>query len=291
MRPQPLHTRSKDNVSPAYVGAVMICLQSSQAALDIFLSMGTPTLRCIPVIVYTRMFYAVVILSKLLLCTSAPNSFVGKLLDAESIKMSFYLHGLMSALQKAASKENFSVPSTFLSVLAKLTAWLHQQQAEPRISTRSGEVLEAMAYLNKKDNSREHLAMNTHTTPDVDTVAGLHSTSPNNLKYRGSNELLRSDNALLNPPPWLTGGASPYRSDRSSNSYDLPHLEDPIQDQLSWNQSQFHGIEFGGTFDAFADYGTFSSGNSFDNNAFLVFTTEDMGDTGHGMERQNTSSF
>jgi hypothetical protein len=129
----------------------MTCLESTHTLLDTFLSIDSVTLRSLPVIVYTRMFYGVIILTKLAICANASQSGVGALLDLAALKAPFYIHKLIVLLQEAAGPVNFCVPKTFLSILVKLARWYNRQQRLSTASDKPDELLQPMAYMRTEE--------------------------------------------------------------------------------------------------------------------------------------------
>jgi hypothetical protein len=152
MRSKPLSPRDTIELSPAYIGAVMVCIESAHALLQLFISMDIATLRAIPVIVYTRMFYCVVVLTKLGICAQSPYSDVGKVLDLGSLQLIAYLQTLVKVLQDVTGTEKFSVPSTFLSIVTKVAAWYRRQQVAFTTIGGTDELLEPMEYLKTTDD-------------------------------------------------------------------------------------------------------------------------------------------
>jgi hypothetical protein len=147
MRSKPLHATPDVHLSPVFVGSVIICCESSQSIIEEFTNMDVVTLRSIPVIAYTRMFYAIIILTKMTVCTQSGNSGIGKIMNGHSIRQTEYMYKAMTTLQTAAGNEHFKVPSTFLSIITKLAAWCHQQQAQSHINGCADEILIPMAHM------------------------------------------------------------------------------------------------------------------------------------------------
>jgi len=157
----------------------MVCIQSTHALLDLILSMTTEKTRCLPVIVYTRMFYAVVVLIKLALCTHNPDSSIGAVLDPESLKVTFYLSTIKKSLQAAMGKEKFSVPSCFLAVHDRVTAWYqgHDSQAPDSVN----DLLEPMTHLIATGHSEScnpaRVARSEHSLQTGNTHGFIQSNS------------------------------------------------------------------------------------------------------------------
>jgi hypothetical protein len=185
MRPRPTQ-KTDGELHPSTVSLVTTCLKSAHALLDNFLWMDVFTLRSIPVIVYTRMFYAVVVLTKLAVCAKSPESIVGAILDPGSLKTPEYLHKLIDVLTKAAGPESFSVSSTFLTILAKLTEWYRRLQLFSPGIEESEEILVPMAYLKIEQDPVKtgHLA----TANSFDSITDEESISfinafPNEIQF------------------------------------------------------------------------------------------------------------
>jgi hypothetical protein len=76
-----------------------------------------------PVVIYTRMFYAMIVFTKLYTSAKSPESQYQGLIDLQSLAFESYLWRLMSALQAAQGEENFRVPNIFLGMLERLSQW------------------------------------------------------------------------------------------------------------------------------------------------------------------------
>jgi hypothetical protein len=156
MRPRPINSRIQSDISPVYIRSLIACVESAHGILDIFLDMTIHTLRSAPVILFTRMFYAIVVLSKLSLSAQSQKSVIGKILDIENIKLVDYLFKIMSILKAAAGSENFSVPFTFYSIVTRLTAWYHRVYKSSRSQEGADEVLNPMKYLRISQDDPRH---------------------------------------------------------------------------------------------------------------------------------------
>lgn len=117
------------------------CLLSGRLLLDTFLGMTISTLRTIPVVVYTRMFYAIIIFAKLYTSAQSLDSRFQGLIDVQSLAFDSYIWRLITALQAARGPENFRVPRIFLGMLERLSQWCiarlqlqlqHQQPSDAR---------------------------------------------------------------------------------------------------------------------------------------------------------------
>lgn len=146
MRHKPKLSNKHIELSPAYVGSVITCCESAKAILDIFTTLDTITLRSIYVIAYTRAFYSIIVLTKIMTCTITPESSIGKIVDPSSIKLSDYIRKIMTLLYDASGTESFAVAATFLAIVTRLSTWFyhHHSQLGP---TDPNDLLEPMRYL------------------------------------------------------------------------------------------------------------------------------------------------
>jgi hypothetical protein len=99
------------------------CLTAGHSLLEVFLGMTVHSLRSLPVVMYARMFYAMIIFTKLYTSAKSPESQYQGLIDLQSLAFESYLWRLISALQAARGEENFRVPSIFLGMLERLSQW------------------------------------------------------------------------------------------------------------------------------------------------------------------------
>ncbi len=106
------------------VDVVVACITSTQALLDVFISLETDKLRSMPVRNYMFVTYAAIVLSKLYLSTHNSASKLGKMIDPCSLKIDHYSSSVVAQLWKAAGSEKFKVPTKFLVILSRLDSWL-----------------------------------------------------------------------------------------------------------------------------------------------------------------------
>jgi hypothetical protein len=99
------------------------CLLAGHSLLEVFLGMTVQSLRSLPVVSYTRMFYAMIIFMKLYTSAKSPESQYQGLIDLQSLAFESYLWRLIGALQAAQGEENFRVPAIFLGMLEQLSQW------------------------------------------------------------------------------------------------------------------------------------------------------------------------
>jgi len=85
--------------------------------------MDTYSLRNVPVILYTRMFYAISVLIQLHISIQSLDVQIQNIMDVESLGYESYLWRLITLLQAACGFENFRVPKVFLGMLERLSQW------------------------------------------------------------------------------------------------------------------------------------------------------------------------
>jgi hypothetical protein len=237
MRLRPLKSSSRVEFSPTHIEALTICVQSTHALLDAFLSMDTSMLRCIPVIAYTRMFYAVVVLTKLALGAHNPNSGIGAVLDIMSLKTTFYLNVVKNTLQTAAGPEAFVVPSTFLSIIVRLTAWHQRQQSMLHTDGAADELFEPMAYLSTKEESRAPEA-STASPPELSFAGETRISMPFDSNGQPIDVGLPSGNTS-----YSLGNQSWFPFETSTEMYNLALHHDQWQtDGLGSGQNTYDNI-------------------------------------------------
>jgi len=114
--------------TPDHINALSVCLRSIDGIFEVFLKLDVETVRCLPVINFVRIAYAVVVLIKMYFAAATPNSEIGRIIDKDIMKVEFYLDGLVSHFQAAAAQEKSRPSGKFLMVLIMLKTWFHRQR-------------------------------------------------------------------------------------------------------------------------------------------------------------------
>lgn len=65
-------------LTPAHISALSTCLTSIDGVFEAFLSLEVQVIRNLPVVIFVRTAYAVVVIIKMYFAASAPNSEFGK---------------------------------------------------------------------------------------------------------------------------------------------------------------------------------------------------------------------
>ncbi|KAF2095498.1 hypothetical protein NA57DRAFT_79221 [Rhizodiscina lignyota] len=270
MRPRPLHFSVASLLSPVYTSSLLAIAESAHAILDIFLEMDTDTHRFIPVIVYTRMFYAIVVLSKLAVSARSQDSSIGTMIDFESLKLIDYLYRTMAALKRAAGVENFNIPATFYTIVTKLSAWYARQSRADHGSGKDDDLLEPMKYMKSADGSVE---VETGST-DNSNEAANHSEEPPET----------SNASLRRTPATSVEGGLLYTFNAEAG---LPHqnqqsLQEPFVSDVSqsvpWSSADFQQWNFGDP-QGFSAFDPVFTMTNFESSALLAFATDESNRT------------
>jgi hypothetical protein len=115
--------KTKSPLSVTYLNAVMACIDSSHALLDLFLSINIQSLRAAPIVDYVRPSYALVVLIKLFISATAPESELGVVLDPQNLKIDYYMKAILEKLQEAGGPNQLRVPINWLAITHQINGW------------------------------------------------------------------------------------------------------------------------------------------------------------------------
>jgi hypothetical protein len=116
------------SLTAAHVGALSVCLQSVDGIFETFLQLDIETVRCLPVINFVRIAYAVVVLIKMYFAAVTPKSELGKVIDKNNMKVEQYLDGLVNIFSASAADKKSRPSHKFLMVLIMLKTWFGRQR-------------------------------------------------------------------------------------------------------------------------------------------------------------------
>jgi len=116
------------SLTTAHISALSVCLTAIDGIFDSFLKLDVETVRCLPVINFVRIAYAVVVLIKMYFAAAIPNSELGKVIDKDNMKVEYYLDGLVEIFKSSAAEEKSRPSGKFLMVLIMLKTWFHRQR-------------------------------------------------------------------------------------------------------------------------------------------------------------------
>ncbi|KIX08061.1 uncharacterized protein Z518_02716 [Rhinocladiella mackenziei CBS 650.93] len=119
-----------DNVTPAHIEALTICIHSAHAAFDAFLNMDIKMLRALPTLFFVRNSYAAVALIKMYSAVSAKGSKFASIFKTKDLKVEYYLDRLIEAMTKTAEDGMSRVAHKFSLIFNMLKSW-HMKRTEP----------------------------------------------------------------------------------------------------------------------------------------------------------------
>lgn len=106
------------------VAAIEACLRAAHGTLDTLLNFDIVTIITLPMLLYVvRCIYALVMLIKLHVIISAPNSELSKLMEPQSLKVEQYLDDLISLFSEAAD-ERQAKPERLLHIFRVMKDWM-----------------------------------------------------------------------------------------------------------------------------------------------------------------------
>ena len=111
-----------------HIDATVFCISNAHSVLDILLGLDVEVLRSLPIFNFVRMTYEVVVLTKLYISSKSPGSKIGAVLEAQTIKLDFYLEALIKRLEEATGPMECRAPYTFLGLLNGIQLWYKSQE-------------------------------------------------------------------------------------------------------------------------------------------------------------------
>jgi hypothetical protein len=165
--------RSSDKLTPAHISALSSCLMAIDGIFENFFSFDVETIRCLPIYLFVRVAYAVVVLIKMYFAAATPNSELGNVINKDNMKVEQYLDTLVEIFKASAADEKSRPSAKFLMVLIMLKTWFHRQRegktTEPGGPTstiltgdQNQDMLEAA---NSTSHRQNIIAETTHASP------------------------------------------------------------------------------------------------------------------------------
>ena len=227
---------------------------------------------------YTRVFYAIVLLCKISMSIESPRSSICKMVPLDGIKLVEYLYRTMSLLKSAAGDDRFAVAEVFYLIVTKLTAWYHRQQQ--RGSGDQDDTIEPMAY---STPAEERIMRQPGISSDAERST-IPSRRAQNIE--GPATATHAPATVLHPVNELPSRiqSEQYPRPLPDSSSHTQHIGAPASMEsahpiplavtaqppsTSWDFETFH---------QFAEFDMFSAADySFEDSAFLMFGNEDSG--------------
>lgn len=139
----------QDKLSSAHVAAVSSCRQSITSTLNIFLQLDASTFINIPTFHLGRLVSCLVLLIKMDITASSPQSNLGTIIQPEDLRAACYINRLTEHFRSLISQDKSRKTYKFLVVLMILRKWYLQQTPEPHHGA-SSDADQINAHINAK---------------------------------------------------------------------------------------------------------------------------------------------
>lgn len=150
IRVLPITTKENMEASPDFANAFARCIDSAQDLLRVFLSLTTETLLAVPIVVYTRMTYALIVLIKCYVSMRVSHV-ADNPLFGDGVNLAKVLSQLIQKLDSAAGQERLRVPAVFHFALSHMAEW-YTEHFERRSFSNPDELIEPMMHINFEDS-------------------------------------------------------------------------------------------------------------------------------------------
>ena len=119
---------TSDTLTQNQMAALEACLRAAHGILDTMLSFDIQFVKTLPTLIYfVRCVYAIVILIKMHVAVSTPNSELGKIMKPADLKVDFYIDSIMNLFGHVARDSSISRPKV-LRILNVLRDWYLKHQ-------------------------------------------------------------------------------------------------------------------------------------------------------------------
>jgi hypothetical protein len=203
-------------ISASQLNAIMACIDSCHTLLDEFLTFDIPTLQVIPVILFVRLSYAIIVLIKIFYSIIPPLSELGKILDPQALKLDFYLMNVIRNLTAAGEPKKLRVPTKWLGIIRGIDTWY--QRTVTVLKQKGKQANPQGIGTDIKKTTQETL--NTHARPD--------------------NSIITSNTPSRNPPvfPFPNGAQPQQTSFHLGEADDIQkdaHSPPTVLTQMNWS--------------------------------------------------------
>lgn len=156
----PFNEESLKNVNAGFgkltqnqMNSLQACVKAAHGILESMLNFDGKTITSLPMLLYfVRCVYAVVILIKMHVAVCIPNSELGKLFQAEDLRVEHYLNGLIDHITTVARQRSIR-PSKIIRILKVLRDWFEEKHKKGVTAQLSGE---APAQSDSHDSKQSH---------------------------------------------------------------------------------------------------------------------------------------
>lgn len=120
---------TSDTLTQNQMAALEACLRAAHGILDTMLSFSIEVVKTLPMLIYfVRCTYAIVILIKMHVAVSTPNSELGKMMKPEDLRVEYYVDSLINLFSYVAKEEEFRPHPKVLRILSVLRDWFEKHK-------------------------------------------------------------------------------------------------------------------------------------------------------------------
>jgi hypothetical protein len=194
------------------MAALEACLKAAHGILDTMLSFSIEIVKTLPMLIYfVRCTYAIVILIKMHVAVSTPNSELGKMMKPEDLRVEYYVDSLINLFSYVAKEEEFRPHPKVLRILSVLRDWFEKHK-ETVAAQQRGEQLPQPTTQPQQQDKGPYNQTPLHLLSQVATgnqplqstgVGGSEGqtsdwtfTSPNIINYGGKHPMTHPDQRL-----------------------------------------------------------------------------------------------
>ncbi|KAI0391128.1 hypothetical protein F5Y17DRAFT_461133 [Xylariaceae sp. FL0594] len=120
-----------DGLTPAHIDALSACVTATERIMDTFLGLDVLSIRCLPISIFVRVAYAILVYIKIYLCAASPNSEPGLVFGTDRMKVSQYLDSLKEKFGETARDGKSRSASKFLGILGMMQSWSRSADRPP----------------------------------------------------------------------------------------------------------------------------------------------------------------
>ena len=191
-------------LTTSHVEALSACLTAIDGVFEVFLKHSVEVVRCLPVANFVRVAYATVVLIKMSLAASNPESNIGKIFVSSNLKAEEYLDGLIQIFQGASAEHKSRPSAKFLMVLMMLKTWFKRRLQSAKTA---GEATDTNARAERQETHQEQNrsqsttltqpAYATTSNTPLDVLSDVATSSNNHSR---SQSVPQSISAYPQPP-------------------------------------------------------------------------------------------
>ncbi|KXT13453.1 hypothetical protein AC579_4240 [Pseudocercospora musae] len=167
VRPLDAQAPPSAKLTPFVTRTVMALVDTIHSALDAFLQFDAVNLLAAPIVYYIRTLHPFTILLMLDMVSRRPENEIGKILDENTLKVSYYFQAFHQMLQGATDSEARRTPSRFWAIIKRMERWWLLQVQH---STKEADDLRPFAKMQPSGASHSHSLPKTETaqaSPDL----------------------------------------------------------------------------------------------------------------------------